>query len=48
MCVGIHPQPDEDMMKILSARESVKRRNSYGGTGFKQVRQQIEKNTHII
>ena len=42
------PQADEDMMKILSARESVKRRNSYGGTGFKQVRQQIEKNTHII
>ena len=42
------PQADEDMMKILSARESVNRRNSYGGTGFKQVRQQIEKNTHII
>ncbi|MBR0186635.1 MAG: argininosuccinate lyase [Synergistaceae bacterium] len=36
------PEADPAMMGILSARESVNRRNVYGGTGFAQVRRQIE------
>ncbi len=36
------PEADEAMMGILSARESVNRRNTYGGTGFSQVKRQIE------
>ena len=35
------PEIDEGVMKILSPRESVNRRNTYGGTGFEQVRKQI-------
>jgi len=34
---------DEDVFVILSPREAVKRRNSYGGTGFDQVKVQLEK-----
>jgi len=36
------PEIDEGVMKILSPRESVNRRNTYGGTGFEQVKKQIE------
>ena len=36
------PFADAAMMEILTARESVRRRNVYGGTGFDQVRKQIE------
>ena len=36
------PEADSAMMGILTARESVNRRNVYGGTGFEQVRRQIE------
>ena len=36
------PEADSAMMGILSARESVRRRDVYGGTGFAQVRKQIE------
>ncbi len=36
------PEVDEDILKILSPRESVSRRNTYGGTGFSQVAKQIE------
>ena len=36
------PEADAAMMEILTVRESVKRRNVYGGTGFAQVRKQIE------
>ncbi|MBQ7168501.1 MAG: argininosuccinate lyase [Synergistaceae bacterium] len=36
------PEVDAAMMDILSVRESVRRRNVYGGTGFEQVRRQIE------
>lgn len=35
------PEADEEMMKILSPRESVRRRNVYGATGFEQIRLQI-------
>ncbi len=35
------PAADEDMLKILTPFESVKRRNIYGGTGFEQVALQI-------
>ncbi|MGX4685746.1 argininosuccinate lyase [Vagococcus sp. JNUCC 83] len=33
---------DEDIFEILTSKTAVARRNSYGGTGFKQVYQQIE------
>lgn len=36
------PEADSAMMGILSVRESVRRRDVYGGTGFSQVRRQIE------
>ena len=36
------PEIDEGVMKILSVRESVNRRNTYGGTGFSQVERQIK------
>ena len=36
------PEADAAMMEILTVRESVRRRNVYGGTGFEQVRKQIE------
>ena len=36
------PEADSAMMKILSPRQSVKRRNTYGGTGFDEVRRQID------
>ena len=35
------PEVDEAMLKILSPRESVERRNVFGGTGFDQVLKQI-------
>ena len=35
------PEADSAMMKILSPRESVNRRNTYGGTGFSEVRRQL-------
>lgn len=34
---------DEDIYEVLASKTAVSRRNSYGGTGFKQVYQQIEK-----
>ncbi|MBR2207885.1 MAG: argininosuccinate lyase, partial [Synergistaceae bacterium] len=34
------PEVSEDILKILSPRESVNRRNTYGGTGFSQVAKQ--------
>jgi len=36
------PEADEDILKFLSPRESVNRRNTYGGTGFSQVKIQIQ------
>ena len=36
------PEADEEMLKILTPRESVNRRNTYGGTGFSQVKKQID------
>ena len=36
------PFADSAMTEILTVRESVRRRNVYGGTGFVQVRIQIE------
>ncbi len=36
------PEADSAMMEILTVRESVRRRNVYGGTGFDQVKKQIE------
>jgi len=42
------PQIEEDVYVILSPREAVKRRNSYGGTGFDQVLTQLEKAKQFI
>ena len=43
------PEADEGMLKILTPRESVRRRNVYGGTGFEQVEKQIyEAKSRII
>ena len=42
------PEADSAMMRILSARESVNRRNVYGGTGFAQVRRQIEEAKSLL
>ena len=36
------PEADPAMMEILTPRESVRRRDTYGGTGFAQVLRQIE------
>lgn len=36
------PETDLAMLEILSPRESVRRRNTYGGTGFEQVKKQID------
>ncbi|MBS4208769.1 argininosuccinate lyase [Bacillus sp. FJAT-50079] len=33
---------EEDVFTVLSPKEAVKRRNSYGGTGFAQVEKQLE------
>ena len=35
------PDFDKNMLEILNLRESVRRRDTYGGTGFNQVMQQI-------
>ncbi len=37
----ISPKIEEDVYTCLQPKVAVQRRNSYGGTGFKQVRQQI-------
>lgn len=42
------PLIDEDIYNILSPYEAVKRRNSDGGTGFQQVRKQIEKAKKLL
>lgn len=36
------PEAEEDLIGILSPRESVRRRNTYGGTGFSQVEYQVQ------
>ena len=41
-------QADEDLLKILSPRESVRRRNVYGATGFAQVKSQIERARKLL
>jgi argininosuccinate lyase len=35
------PEADEDLLPILTLRESVRRRQTFGGTAFSQVRQRI-------
>ena len=35
------PEAEGDILNILSLEASVARRNTYGGTGFEQVRRQI-------
>ncbi len=36
------PEADPELLKILTPRESVMRRDTYGGTGFLQVEKQIQ------
>ena len=42
------PESDEDLLKILSPRESVRRRNVYGATGFDQVQSQINRARKLL
>jgi len=42
------PKIEEDVFVILSPREAVKRRNSYGGTGFEQVKVQLDKAKQFV
>ena len=42
------PEADEDLLKILSPRESVRRRNVFGATGFEQVKRQINDARKIL
>jgi argininosuccinate lyase len=37
------PEVDEDLLPLLNIEQSVNRRNTYGGTSFKQVALQIER-----
>jgi len=42
------PNIEEDVYEVLSPRQAVKRRNSYGGTGFEQVKFQLEKAKQLL
>lgn len=42
------PVIDEDLLNIISPESSVKRRNSYGGTSFNQVKIQIDSGKKLI
>ena len=42
------PEADEDLLRILSPRESVRRRNVFGATGFEQVKRQINDARKIL
>lgn len=39
---AIAPEIKEDVFSLLDSRAAVARRNSYGGTGFEQIRYQVE------
>jgi argininosuccinate lyase len=39
---AIHPAFEEDIYTAIAPQQVVSARNSYGGTGFEQVRQAIE------
>ncbi len=42
------PEADEDLLNILSPRQSVSRRDVFGATGFEQVRRQINDARKIL
>jgi argininosuccinate lyase len=42
------PLIEEDIYSILSPHAAVERRNSYGGTGFEQVKNQIQKGKTLL
>jgi len=42
------PEVEEDLMKLLSLEQAVNRRNTYGGTSFKQVSLQIERGVKLL
>lgn len=44
----ISPKIEEDVYNYLQSQVAVERRNSYGGTGFEQVRQQIKAAKKIL
>jgi argininosuccinate lyase len=39
---ALHPAFDEDIYGAIAPRQVVSARNSYGGTGFEQVKQAIQ------
>ncbi|MFM6402723.1 MAG: argininosuccinate lyase, partial [Planktothrix sp.] len=38
----LHPEFQEDIYEAIAPRQVVSARNSYGGTGFNQVKQALE------
>jgi len=42
------PEVDEDLLPLLNIEQSVNRRNTYGGTSFKQVALQIERGLETL
>ncbi|HET7626813.1 MAG TPA: argininosuccinate lyase [Bacillales bacterium] len=46
--LDVSPLFEEDVYSVLNPRTVVARRNSAGGTGFAQVRQQLDKAKHVL
>jgi argininosuccinate lyase len=44
----IIPEVEEDLFPLLNIESSVSRRNTYGGTSFKQVALQIERGMETL
>lgn len=45
---SIHPAIDDDIYEAIAPRQVVSARNSYGGTGFDQVRQALQRAQQVI
>jgi argininosuccinate lyase len=45
---AIHPAFEDDIYEAIKPRQVVAARNSYGGTGFNQVRKAIDRSEQIL
>jgi argininosuccinate lyase len=45
---AIHPAFEDDIYDAIKPRQVVAARNSYGGTGFNQVRKAIDRSEQIL
>jgi argininosuccinate lyase len=45
---SLHPAFEEDIYEAITPQRVVSARNSYGGTGFDQVRQAIQRAQQIL